>query len=112
MLCETTIFVHTAYAENSPNSICEAQCLGVPIVATNVGGVSSLLRDRVDGVLVPANDPWTMAYQIFTMLSNEEKLQHYSLESRKRALERHCDEHIKRQLLDCYNILIHEEFCC
>lgn len=110
MLSETTIFVHTAYAENSPNSICEAQCMGVPVVATNVGGVSSLLRDRVDGVLVPANDPWMMAYQIFSLTSDMERLTEYSRESRKRALERHDDNNIKKQLLDCYEELIDDKF--
>lgn len=112
MLCETTIFVHTAYAENSPNSICEAQCLGVPVVATNVGGVSTLLRDRIDGVLVSANDPWTMAYQISLLLSDDVRLQDYSQESRKRALERHEDENIREQLLLCYKSLIYEKAGC
>lgn len=106
MLCETTIFVHTAYAENSPNSICEAQCIGVPVVATNVGGVSTLLRDRIDGVLVPANDPWAMAYQICLLSSDKERLESYSRSSRKSALQRHNDEQIKQQLLNCYYGLI------
>ena len=109
MLCETTLFVHTAYAENSPNSICEAQCLGVPVVATNVGGVFTLIRDRIDGVLVPANDPWMMAHHISLLLSNEIRLQRYSKESRKKAMERHKDDNIKRQLLDCYKTLIYEK---
>lgn len=106
LLCNSTIFVHTAYAENSPNSICEAQCLGVPVVCTNVGGVSTLVCDKVDGVLVPANDPWTMAYQIQSLYMDKERLCRYSQNSRKKALERHSDDNIKKQLLECYKSII------
>lgn len=108
MLYESTLFVHTAYAENSPNSICEAQCLGVPVIATNVGGVASLVRDRIDGVLVPSNDPWMMAYQISELAKDVERLKSYSINSRENALKRHEDENIKNQLLACYITLLNE----
>ena len=105
-LCDSTIFVHTAYAENSPNSICEAQCVGIPVVCTNTGGVSSLVRNNVDGIVVPMNDPWTMAYQIISLYNDENKLQTISQNSRKKALERHADDNIKKQLLYCYKDIL------
>lgn len=106
MLCDTTLFIHTSYAENSPNSICEAQCIGVPVIATNVGGVSSLVSDSKDGILVPSNDPWMMAYQIQALVTDKARLVSYSENSRKKALERHNDENIKKQLMYCYNTII------
>lgn len=63
-LLEASVYVHPSYIDNSPNSICEAQILGVPVVATNVGGVSSLFSpDRVN-CLVPSNDPLMAAARI------------------------------------------------
>lgn len=106
LLCSSTLYVHTAYIENSPNSICEAQCLGVPVVCTNVGGVSSLVRDGIDGILVPANDPWQMADAIIQLAADKERMQKYSDNSRVFALKRHNDESIKKQLLACYNSMI------
>ena len=50
LLCNATMYVHTAYIENSPNSLCEAQILGVPIVSTYVGGISTLLAEGKEGV--------------------------------------------------------------
>lgn len=107
MLCSSTMYVHTAYIENSPNSICEAQCLGVPVVSTNVGGIASLVRQDVDGILVAANDPWQMADAIIELSKDKERMVRYVENSRNFALARHNDEHIKEQLLECYYQILH-----
>lgn len=106
LLCSSTMYVHTAYIENSPNSICEAQCLGVPIVSTNVGGISSLVRNDVDGILVAANDPWQMADAIIELSSDNERMLRYSENTRQFARIRHDEENIKKQLLNCYYSLL------
>ena len=105
-LCASTMYVHTAYIENSPNSICEAQCLGVPVVSTNVGGIATLVRQDVDGILVAANDPWQMADAIVELAKDHDRMQRYSENTRVFALARHNDENIKKQLMDCYCSLI------
>ena len=102
ILCSSTMYVHTAYIENSPNAICEAQCLGLPVVSTNVGGISTLVRPNMDGVLVAANDPWQMADAIIELYKDKERMIRYSQNSRAYAIARHNDESIKKQLLDCY----------
>ena len=106
ILSTSTMYIHTAYIENSPNSICEAQCLGVPVISTNVGGISSLVRSGIDGVLVAANDPWQMADAIMQHNKDKRRLQLYSDNSREFALKRHKDDNIRRQLLACYNELL------
>ena len=104
ILCRSTLYVHTAYVENSPNSICEAQILGVPVVSTNVGGVSTLLGD--DGIMVPANDPWQMACAIIELTLDKDKMENFSKNGRNKALARHNTENIKSQLLLCYNEIL------
>lgn len=101
-LSESTMYVHTAYIENSPNSICEAQALGVPVVSTNVGGIATLLGNGVGGVLIPANDPWQMAYEIVTLASDEKKLKEYSQNGYELAHKRHNVQNIQSQLMGCY----------
>lgn len=108
LLCNSTLYVHTAYIENSPNSICEAQCLGVPVVSTNVGGIASLVKDRVHGVLVPANDPWQMAAAIINLASDKKLLAEYSEASKLFARKRHNPENIKNQLLNCYYSILYD----
>lgn len=106
LLCSSSMYVHTAYIENSPNSICEAQCLGVPIVSTNVGGISTLVRNGIDGVLVPANDPWQMANAIIELANDKERKEMYSKEGKRAALKRHDVNSIYKQLLNCYKDII------
>ena len=106
LLCSVSMYVHTAYIENSPNSICEAQCLGVPIVSTNVGGISTLIRNGIDGILVPANDPWQMANAILELAKDNERKKKYSIEGQKIALKRHDTTNIYNQLVNCYKDIL------
>ena len=101
-LIESTCYVHTAYVENSPNSICEAQVLGVPVVSTNVGGISTLLDNYENSVMVPANDPWQMAYAIVQVYENSTKMK----VSNDSVLLRHNPENIKKQLLRAYDCMM------
>lgn len=57
VLKKCSLFIHPSYIDNSPNSICEAQMLGLPVIACNSGGVNSLIEDKVTGYLVPTNAP-------------------------------------------------------
>ncbi len=108
ILCNSTIYVHTAYIENSPNSICEAQYLGVPIISTHVGGIETLLDNGKDGVLVPANDPWRMTYEILRMVRDNSIMKEYGRRSQEHAQIRHNPDKILSELLNCYrDIIIH-----
>jgi glycosyltransferase involved in cell wall biosynthesis len=49
-------FILPSYMENAPNTLLEAMCMGVPCVAACVGGVASMLRDRVEGLLFRRGD--------------------------------------------------------
>ena len=106
LLRDSTIYVHAAYCENSPNSICEAQIIGVPIVSTNVGGISTLIRDC--GVLVPANDPWQLANAIVELWHDKERMEKMSKKGQLIASNRHNPDNIKKQLLDCYKNIIEQ----
>jgi glycosyltransferase involved in cell wall biosynthesis len=48
----------------------EAMAAGVPIVATAVGGIPDLVRDGVEGLLVPADDPVALAAAMESVLDD------------------------------------------
>lgn len=105
-LCDSTCYVHTSYIDNSPNSLCEAQYLGVPVIATNVGGISSLVENGKTGLLYPANDPYTLAVLISDVIKNTSLASQLSLEGHKRALIRHNPKQIGSRLLEIYQQII------
>ncbi len=105
-LCDSTLYVHPSYIDNSPNSLCEAQYLGVPVIATNVGGISSLVRDNETGLLVPANDPYTLAGKIKTLVTDYLLMESLSRNEIEAAHKRHSPEIIGEQLLSIYNHIL------
>lgn len=105
-LCNASCYVHPSYIDNSPNSVCEPQILGVPVVATNVGGVSTILDNGNAGLLVPANAPYELANLINKICRDKDLAISMSEKERTLAKTRHDPKHILKQLLSTYNKIL------
>jgi glycosyltransferase involved in cell wall biosynthesis len=66
------IFVHVARTEGLPQVLTEAQAAGLPIVATDVGGVRAGLGSGDEALLVPPNDPEALAAAIARLASDSD----------------------------------------
>ena len=64
--------------EGLPYTILEARQQNIPIIATNVGGVGSLIQDQQNGRLVPASDPHKLAQAIIACLQNPQQTKKYA----------------------------------
>jgi glycosyltransferase involved in cell wall biosynthesis len=53
-----------------PNALLEAMACGRPVIASRVGGIPEVIRDGVDGVLVPPGDIALLAQAMSTVLAN------------------------------------------
>lgn len=53
--------VQPSLTEGTPNSVLEALCLRVPVIASAVGGVPDVIRNEVNGLLVPPKDVSSLA---------------------------------------------------
>ena len=99
------VFCLPSHCENSPNSLGEAQLLGVPCVATYVGGVPSMLKDGEDGLLVPSGDPAVLANAIEKMFTDKAFASSCAARSFEKARKRHDPQTVVSQLLSCYNAI-------
>jgi glycosyltransferase involved in cell wall biosynthesis len=61
------VFCLPSRFEGLPIALMEALALGLPVVATEVGGVGELVTDGHDGVLVPAGQPDRLAEALVTL---------------------------------------------
>jgi glycosyltransferase involved in cell wall biosynthesis len=68
-----------------PLSLLEAFASGLPVVSTGVGGVPSILRHGVDGLLVAEDDAASLAAGVIELLGNP-ALAHRLAESAYRTL--------------------------
>jgi glycosyltransferase involved in cell wall biosynthesis len=55
------IFVLPSHSEGSPNALLEAMAAGLPVIATQVGGVAEIVEHDRTGLLVPPDDPHALA---------------------------------------------------
>lgn len=69
---KANVFLSASNIENSPNSICEAMHVGVPVVSSNVGGVASIITDKVDGILYEKEKPMDVVGLISKIFDDDE----------------------------------------
>ncbi|HHX37003.1 MAG TPA: glycosyltransferase family 4 protein [Clostridiaceae bacterium] len=69
-LVKSHVFVMPSVIENSPNALGEAMLTGVPTVAANVGGVSTMMSDGEEGLLYPADEPYMLAYYVHCVFAD------------------------------------------
>jgi len=64
------IFVHASEREPFGIVVLEAMAMGKPVIATQPGGPEEIIRNQVDGLLTPSNDPAALAAAITSLLEN------------------------------------------
>jgi len=72
---ESSIFLLTSIIENSPNSLLEAMASGLCVIANNTGGVSSLIKDGVNGFLINRKNVEETGELIINLFENKKKLE-------------------------------------
>ncbi len=67
------LFCLASHHEGLPIAVMEAMALGLPIIATDVGGLAELVVDRVHGRLVPPRRPDRLAAAIVELLTDDDQ---------------------------------------
>ncbi len=99
------VFVLPSTIENSPNSLGEAMLLGVPCVASDVGGVSSLMRHGSEGRIYQSTAPYMLAYHIQTLFAMGPEAASLGQAARAHAQVTHDPERNLETLLAIYGEL-------
>ena len=100
-LLEANLYALVSAIENSPNSLCEAQILGVPCIASDVGGTSALIPDDSCGLLYPFGDKDALVTKILSSFKKSESFDNARM--RETASLRHNREQIRRDLMRIYD---------
>lgn len=104
ILLNATIYVHPSYIDNSPNSLAEAQYLGLPTVATNIGGIPTMMDYNEKHMASPVI-PHSLAVRIIK-LHQEISEGKYDNTLNIIAQERHNPTKIVEELKKAYRTII------
>jgi glycosyltransferase involved in cell wall biosynthesis len=83
--------------------ILEAMAKGVPVVATNHGGVLEIIRDGENGILVPPNDHLAMAAAIEGLIRSPERVERLGATGYDTVVKRFSLAESQNYLLNLYN---------
>lgn len=108
-LLASDVFLLASSIENSPNSLGEAMLLGLPCVASRVGGVPSLLADGKEGLLTPAGDPAALAKAVLALLADPARAAALGAAARARASVTHDPARNAEAMLGIYRGILSGE---
>jgi glycosyltransferase involved in cell wall biosynthesis len=101
LLRAADVFVLASEIEGLPLAVLEAMSQGVPVVATDVGGMPEAVIDNVTGFLLPPRDPAALTAAITRILSDPDM----ALRMRKAALARFEQRFTMQRMLEAHRDL-------
>lgn len=100
---DANVFVLPSTIENSPNSLGEAMILGMPCVAADVGGVTTMMTHNEEGFVYQSTAPYMLAHCIKSVFSMEADAAAMGQVARKHALKTHDPEKNLQDLMNIYH---------
>jgi glycosyltransferase involved in cell wall biosynthesis len=84
-LHQATLFALSSVTEALPNVVLEAMATGLPVVATQVGGLPEIVLPGQSGWLVPPREPALMAEAIKQLLADPDRRRSFGKAGRERV---------------------------
>ena len=102
ILKEFDIYAMSSVTEGYSISLLEACAVGLPIVATDVGGNSEIVRNCFNGFIVPAKDKKRLSEKIKALISDPDLREKYSVNSYKWARDYASSQTMHKNYLNLY----------
>jgi colanic acid/amylovoran biosynthesis glycosyltransferase len=93
---QADIFVLASFAEGIPVALMEAMAMEIPCVSTFVAGIPELIRNNIDGTLVPPSDDRALARAIKRLIDDPAFRRRLGIAARRRVMEKYdLDRNVK-----------------
>jgi len=100
------LYVQPSLTEGLPLAVVEAAAAGLPIVATDAGGIPEIITDGRDGLLVPSADPQALAGAMQTLLDDRSQALEFGEAAKHTAFERFSAEAMAERYMELYETLL------
>ncbi len=87
LLAQAAISVLPSHSEGLSNTLLESMAAGIPTIATNVGGNPELVKDHVNGILIPVQSPEHLAQAMRVILDDSELAKRFGRAAKIMATE-------------------------
>lgn len=99
------IYVNTSIHEGIPMTVLEAMSHQLPIIAPKIGGIDEIVRDGVEGFLVPDRDAALFAEKIAGLLENRSLLKEMGIAARERVVSHFSSQQMAETYCNLYKKL-------
>jgi len=99
---KASVFVCPSFFESFGTVNAEALSCGTPVVASNVGGIPDIVKDGINGILVPPNDPIRIANALEKLLEDKELREKYGKEGRSMVERQFSLDYVTKEIMQIY----------
>jgi glycosyltransferase involved in cell wall biosynthesis len=103
---KSTVCIVPSLWENYPYSCLESLACGKPLIISDTGGIPEIIKDKINGILVPPGSVSSLADAIVEILNNKKIQETLRCNARKCAEESYASEKIAHKTLNIYKELI------
>jgi glycosyltransferase involved in cell wall biosynthesis len=106
---KSLILLHPTLMDNSPNSVAEAMVSGLPVIASRVGGLPSMIENGHSGVLVAVGDHVDLAEQTIALIADRDRRELLAQHAREIARTRHNPHNVAIAAIGVYRDILARE---
>jgi L-malate glycosyltransferase len=105
LLQATDLFLLTSISEGIPLTVLEAMAAGLPVLATQVGGLGEIVQDGETGCLAPPGDDAALAERLLQLAGDSSLRQHMGCRGQERARALFCESVMHARYLQLYRAM-------
>lgn len=110
ILNQLDIFLFTTHREGLSVAVIEVLASGLPVVATNIGGINEQIDEGENGYILPKGDVEGMANKCLELINNKELRMKFGKKSRELAEERFSQKRMLLEHIECYKTILNVNF--
>ena len=99
-------FVMPSYREGFPNTVLEAGAMGLPCIVTNINGSREIIKEGVNGMIVPPRDENALYHAMNVMLQSNVDRENMARKARKMISDRFEQGYVRKCLYDFYDEIL------
>jgi glycosyltransferase involved in cell wall biosynthesis len=104
------VFVLPSHSEGCPNVLLEAMAAGLPVVATDAGGIPEIAINGLNALVVPRRSPSQLAIALETLLSNA-GLRRRLADASREVVQRHSPTTYFQEITAIFHDVLRESRC-